>query len=244
MKQLITITDLTRMAEQRVCIAGYTPDNMCIRPVLSHNWFHEDWLRDGEQVVVRPFATIEVLLQKNEPKPPHCEDWLIDPNYRIQREVLLPAARNVFLSQLIDENIEAIFAATVHKNPGWYVMAGEGKRSLGTISPKVIAKVLFFEQRGTYQILFKDQAENWYRLTVNDLNFRAYARHLLLNMNLPPHEVAQKLTTALKRRRVFLRIGLSRGWREHPDKCFLQITGVHTFPDYLEGRCFADFDHA
>jgi hypothetical protein len=44
---------------------------------------------------------------------------------------------------------------------------------------------------------------------------------------------------------VYLRIGLARHW--HPDheqpknRCYLQITGVYTFPDYLGGRCFADF---
>jgi len=33
-------------------------------------------------------------------------------------------------------------------------------------------------------------------------------------------------------------IGLTRpyeGW------CWLQVNGVYIFPDYLEGRCFADF---
>jgi len=40
---------------------------------------------------------------------------------------------------------------------------------------------------------------------------------------------------------VFLRIGLARGWDMYPDRCFLQITGIYSFPDYLDGRTFADF---
>ncbi|MGI6627904.1 MAG: hypothetical protein ACOX4K_06115 [Bacillota bacterium] len=40
---------------------------------------------------------------------------------------------------------------------------------------------------------------------------------------------------------VFFRIGLARGWSRYPDRCYLQITGVYTFPDYLDGKCFADF---
>jgi ATP-dependent DNA helicase RecQ len=40
---------------------------------------------------------------------------------------------------------------------------------------------------------------------------------------------------------VVLRIGLTRHWDAYPDRCFLQITGIHTFPDYLEGQTFADF---
>jgi hypothetical protein len=24
--------------------------------------------------------------------------------------------------------------------------------------------------------------------------------------------------------------------------CYIQVTGIYTFPDYLEGKCFADFN--
>jgi len=34
---------------------------------------------------------------------------------------------------------------------------------------------------------------------------------------------------------------LARGWERYPDRCYVQITGVYSFPDYLSGRCFADF---
>ena len=37
------------------------------------------------------------------------------------------------------------------------------------------------------------------------------------------------------------RIGLSRGWAKFPDRCFLQVNGVYTFPDYLQGKTFAEF---
>jgi len=45
----------------------------------------------------------------------------------------------------------------------------------------------------------------------------------------------------LQATRVYLRIGLARHWKRFPDRCFLQITGVYSFPDYLGGRCHADF---
>lgn len=50
-------------------------------------------------------------------------------------------------------------------------------------------------------------------------------------------EMAEKQTSS----QVYLRIGLARGWKKYPDRCFLQITGVYTFPDYLDGKIFADF---
>jgi len=37
---------------------------------------------------------------------------------------------------------------------------------------------------------------------------------------------------------VYLRLGLGRrfrGWH------YLQVNGIYTFPDYLQGRCYADF---
>jgi len=36
----------------------------------------------------------------------------------------------------------------------------------------------------------------------------------------------------LRSSKVYLRIGLARGWKEFPDRCYLQITGIYTFPDY------------
>lgn len=48
------------------------------------------------------------------------------------------------------------------------------------------------------------------------------------------------LSDILAQRDLLLRVGLARGWAEFPDRCYLQVTGVCTFPDYLDGRCFAD----
>lgn len=245
MKQLITITDLTRMAEQRVCIAGYTPEHTCIRPLLPHgHHLREDCLCKDGQVVMRPFGLVEFDLQEHLGRPPHTEDWIVEPDRFVLRRVLTLAEKREMLEKTLDGSVGGIFGAQVHTQPGWYVMAGEGKRSLGTIIPRRIDGIHFYEDKGSYQLSFHDLAGAWYRLTVVDLDFRALARRIFLTTGTPPQLIARDLTAKLRIRRVYLRIGLSRGWREHPDKCFLQITGVHTFPDYLEGRCFADFDHA
>ena len=55
-----------------------------------------------------------------------------------------------------------------------------------------------------------------------------------------------KLFRVLKQsQRVYLRIGLARPWCRFPgddETCWAQVTGVYTFPDYLNGRKFTDFD--
>jgi hypothetical protein len=80
---------------------------------------------------------------------------------------------------------------------------------------------------------------------VTDLSLRYYVDALRETQHLDCNEIGHRLIQAFQQSRVFLRIGLARNW--HPDRdqpqnrCYLQITGVYTFPDYLGGRCFADF---
>jgi len=44
--------------------------------------------------------------------------------------------------------------------------------------------------------------------------------------------------------RLYLRLGLARPW-VNPNTgiagCWMQVTGIHTFPDYLGGKSLADF---
>ena len=43
----------------------------------------------------------------------------------------------------------------------------------------------------------------------------------------------------LREAEVYLRLGLARAYPKN--QCYLQVTGVYSFPDYLDGRNFADF---
>ena len=73
-----------------------------------------------------------------------------------------------------------------------------------------------------------------------DLTWRYFHDQQRLNGR-APGDIASEMTALLKSKEVLLRIGLARGWEEHPDRCYIQLTGVYTFPDYLEGKTFADF---
>ena len=91
-------------------------------------------------------------------------------------------------------------------------------------------------------MVFSDRTGQRYRLAVTDLTFRTFLDYLHNHERMQPKRAAQWLATTLQRADVFLRIGLARKWSKFPDRCYLQITGVYSFPDYLDGRCFADFD--
>jgi hypothetical protein len=180
-KALLTITDLTRMQGQRVCVAGYLPDDTCVRPVLRMGNLMENWLRVNRQVVVRPFARVELDLLEKVTHPPHTEDRVIDPAYRLSRGMLTEEQKKALLIRIIDSNVESIFGATIRLGPGAYIAAGEGKRSLGTIQPRRIGEVFYGlreEGKWDYRLAFTDQADQRYRLAVTDLAFRYYLDHL------------------------------------------------------------------
>jgi hypothetical protein len=92
-----------------------------------------------------------------------------------------------------------------------------------------------------FRIAFRDGAGVRYRLAVTDLAFRCYVEYHRQKLGQTPDAVALNLTNTLREGEVCLRIGLARGWEKYPDRCHLQITGVHTFPDYLGGKCFVDY---
>lgn len=237
----VAITDLTRMRQGRVCVAACFRQGTSIRPIFRRGGIMEQWLWQGESVVIRPFTVVELELQTPKPDRPHTEDWIIKRSYKVIR-VLTPDRRFTLLEDIRDETVAEIFGATIHE--GRYVAAGKGNRSLGTVSTKGPCYISFGRRPGGdyyYQLTFTDESRRLYKLPVTDLAFRYYLDHVHIREKMTTLEASQYLTTRLNRTQTFLRIGLARGWEQHPDRCYLQITGVYSFPDYLDGRCFADF---
>ena len=243
MKTWLAITDLTRMQGRRVCLAGYTADLTCVRPLFPRpKGLTEEWLQANRHGIIRPFAVVEFDLQQAAPDPPHTEDWIISPVYRVRR-VLAPDGQKSLLERIVDDSVESIFGAAIHYEVSHYVHAGEGSRSLGTVRPGEVVEVSYkpkAEGKWDYRMSFTDGAGETYRLAVTDLAFRYCLDHLRTCEGMTPRGVEDRLMSILADAQVFLRIGLARGWDRHPDRCHLQITGVHTFPDYLGGRCYAD----
>ena len=94
-----------------------------------------------------------------------------------------------------------------------------------------------------YRLAFADGGGRRYNLAVTDLAFRYYLDGLRDREGVPPAQAANRLTTQLRRAdHLYLRVGLARGWGDgdRAKRCHLQINGVHAFPDYLDGCCFAD----
>lgn len=245
MKQQIAITDLTRMQEPKVCIAGYAKDGTCVRPVIPFQGIPEWFLHKDDCLIVRPFAVVELDLLRPTPEPPHTEDWEIDHFHRRLVVAQLPDERKQrLLERTSSGSVADIFEAEIHDDFGFYIKAGEGARSLGTIRPAEIGGVIYepkTEGKWDYRIVFKDQARQVYRLAVTDLAYRCYLDYGRVEVGYPVDELVSRLASLFNQRTTFLRIGLARQWERFPDRCYLQITGIYTFPDYLRGRCYADF---
>jgi hypothetical protein len=240
MSQELIVTDLTRMAAGFVCVAGYDLDGRPVR--LAAPRLHEINITTGGQPIVFPGAVVACDLLEHLPDPPHTEDYSFDP-YSLRRvRRLAGAAWQAALERSLFDCVGDIFEQPIVHDNGYYIQDGAGARSIGTIQPRGLARATYSSSEDgtwTYRFGFFDQAGQFYRLKITDLTWNAYCESLR-GPDLEPQAIATRLTQLLKSRRVYLRIGLSRKWAKFPGRCYLQINGVYTFPDYLDGRTFAD----
>ena len=244
----LIITDVTRMSGTRVCIAGVTEDGRSIRPTLPYPGIQEDWLYENGQCVIRPFARVTLDLLEHQPDPPHTEDWLMNPQYKEFHRLLGVRDRPAFLNNILDQSVSDIFRAEIHNPARPYTDIGNGTRSLGTIRPRSVSFVEYkLNDRGRWEchITFIDQRGDMYKIPVTDLSFRYYLDFLRDQERQTTRTIGLRIQQTLDHPTTIFRIGLARGFnpdREQPqNRCYLQIIGVYTFPDFLEGRCFADF---
>ncbi len=235
-KRLI-ITDLSRMKEGRICIVGIDREDNVIRPVIPYSGVKEDYILDETgKPIITPFAEIEFKFICPLSKPPHSEDWELDRNYRprlIGR--LSEEALSGFLERISDRSVREIFGAAIHE--GRYTNQGEGNRSLGTVkSVKVIGINYSMKEDGNYKyrITFSDGGGNVYNLPVTDCAFRRYCDRLRVLEGRSTDAIGLELQQRLNQRETFLRVGLTRPFAKMHNRCYLQVSGIHVFPDYRE----------
>lgn len=240
----IAITDLTRMQQGRVCVAGYDRHYHCVRPVLPPPGIPEGMLMQNGKLIIYPFSIVEFDLLEPTPQPPHTEDTSFNPTtMTFLRNV---RDREKLLDQTLFASVADIFEQPISCLPGFSVEDCKGPRSIGTILPKKIHKVIYApEKEGEawdYRLHFYDHADKYYRLKITDLTWHHYC-NALRSKGLEQSEIAEQLTGMLQKKKVYLRVGLSRGWKEYPGRCFLQLNAIHTRPDYLEGKNYQELSN-
>lgn len=236
MKKQLVITDLTRMQGDRVCVFGVDADGKGMRPDIPPTGIREGYLLDNKgRRVIRPFAVVEFDFVRSRPKPPHTEDWEINPNCapRLIRYLSEDESR-ALLERILDKSIRSIFGADIHDSR--YVNEGEGNRSLGTVRANEVLSVRC-SQRETdkhdYRTEFSDATREIYDLPITDLAFREYCdRQRLRRVTIDV--VCADLRRKLGRRHVFIRVGLARPFAKKYNRCYLQVCAIHAFPGYME----------
>jgi hypothetical protein len=234
----MVVLDVTRMEGDRVCVGGYLEDGTAMWPVAGRAGPNQQWLAPTRDGRVAPFAVLELKVDRapHGLRAPHTEDRTV-PMHGHRVLGMLPAAERIaWLEATASPAVRAIFGADVHADEerpwGRYVHAGDGARSLGTIRAREILAVQyqFYPERGRwdYRLRFRDAKQEEFQLAVVDLAFRGRLDELTA-AGLSAREAAARTLAALRRQKVYLRIGLARGWERHPDRCYLQITGVYGF---------------
>lgn len=244
MKTLLAITDLTRMQHGHICIVGQDPEGQSIRPVLPPPGIPESLVVAEGQAIVFPFAVIELDLKQPRPQPPHTEDYLFGAYSVVFKNTLTEQQQRRVLEKSRFPSVAALFEQPITHDVGYHVADGQGPRSVGTVCPQAIHKIFYSRGEGeevwNYHLGFYDATDTYYRLKITDLTWNYYCAAQRTATHRPT-EIAEAFTERLKRSTCYLRVGLSRGWKKFPGRCFLQINGIYTFPNYLQGKTFAHF---
>lgn len=242
----LVITDITRMAHDFICIAGITHEGKTIRPLYENMRINESWCCQASQSI-KPFTWISIDLEKQR-RPilaPHTEDWFIGPRNTKVIKNCTDEEKKEILTKNCSIDVGSIFDTQIRhvEGEGVFVQAGGGCRSMGTIRAKRVFDFRHkqYDGRWDYRLKFIDGADQEYRLKIVDLTFQTFINFLRIVKNLSSNIIENHVNgKVFQQSEIYLRIGLSRGWDLHPERCYLQITGIYPFPDYLDGKSFCD----
>ncbi len=242
MKLALLITDFTRMRGGHVCLSGYDEQGNCVRPAEPR--IHEHLVKHDGKFFLYPSAVVEFDILSPRPQPPHTEDHIFD---LFSLRFLRRADQREWsdrLGQSVSPSVAAIFEQPIQHEKGYFVLDGAGPRSVGTVRARGIVKAIYGpanygDGAWDYRLQFYDEAGQFYSLKITDFTWHLYC-DAQRGAERQPAAIAAELTRLLKSSQVLLRIGLARGWAEQRGRCYLQINGVYTSPDYLGGKTAAD----
>ncbi|MBE0415472.1 MAG: hypothetical protein IBX36_02900 [Dehalococcoidia bacterium] len=230
-----------------VCIAGIDPNYQSIRPVLPPPGVLREHLYIKGKLVIRPSAKVIFDFHQVSIKPPHIENLGFDPDSIEYLGLCDKSEWGKVLGASSFSTVEDIYDGLL-KEHRW-VEPDANVRSLGTVSEVQIEDIEIEPLKipGHYKprLAFRDSTGWIFRLPVSDLSFRAFADYEISRIGTILAASSQILKTLQSANRLYLRIGLPGPWRNPSTgkvASWMQVTGIYTFPDYLGGKSFADFE--
>jgi hypothetical protein len=218
-----------------VCVSCIdTADGRFVRPVIRYPerpGIKKDFLFNGRRLVIRPLVYVELDFVRPCPCSSwHTEDWEINPAVPPRLAgVPDPESQRLLLEKHLDHSLEQALY--------------DQSRSLVVIRPQQVPRVSMslFEDRLRTHLTFRDQAGDLQRrLPVTDANWLAVSRWLYQLHGGDLKRTADNLRFYLKNTGIYLRVGITRKF--HGQR-WRQVSGVFSFPDWIQGRSFADYDY-
>lgn len=234
----LTVTDVFWMAGNQAGVAGVLEDGTPVRLRVGDFGPDEAWLKAAGRDYIAPFSTLRLQLGDAPPDiaPPFTEERQAAPaGHRTVRILDRPEIK-AFLEETCSASVREIFGAQIHVDPGggkdWYVVSGEGERSLGTVKVAEVQSVTARRNRDEgfmdFRLSFRDASGESYKLTIGDLVSQTYFA-VLGDDGHSPQEVGRRVRDSLRQAQpLYLRIALSRPAEAHPDRCYLQVSGMVT----------------
>jgi len=195
------------------------------------------------KLAILPRAKVRFDFHQVPIEPPHIEDLGFDLKSIVYEGSCTDAEWENVLRDSSFSTVNDIYDGLLHEHR--WVEPGANTRSIGTLSQAHDTVIQLREWSGKlkYRLSFRDSTGFLYDIPISDLAFRELSYTEVKKRNRSPATVSQELTSLITSAdRLYLRIGLARKWFIPPrTACWTQVTGIYTFPDYLEGKSFADF---
>jgi len=243
MRQTIIITDLTQMPTgNEVCVAGIGENGECIRPIC-YRGFLKEYLYVDNKAVIRPMAKVEFDFHLVKVERPHVEDRGFDPEHIVSKGLCSSIEWENILRTSSYPSVEAIFDGLLEEHK--WVRPGANTRSIGTLAKPTIIAVELSERSVKPRLKFRDTTGHVFDCPCSDLTLWDLCYSSVKRQGHKREQLSSELISSLRSAgRIYLRLGLARPFRITPiaePRCYLQVTGIYTFPDYLQGKTFADF---
>lgn len=226
-----------------VCVVGIDEVGHCVRPCCDGGFLKDYLYDDHSRLVVRPGAKVEFDLHPITYQAPHIEDMGFDPDSIKSKGLCNDKEWENVLKRSLYTSVHSIYEGHLQYNK--WVMPGAKTKSMATISGATIIDVELTEHSIKPRLTLQDNNGCVFNLPTSDLALWNRCFNEVKNKKLTRLHVARELLNLLKGTdRLYLRLGLARPWPQSDlsgKRCYLQVTGVYTFPDYLEGKSFTDF---
>jgi len=235
MRKVIFITGLTRMYKGFVCISGIdTETGKFVRPIIHYPerlGIKKEFLFNNQKLIIKPLVKVELDFLQAEPKSDfHTEDWQINPTVK-PKLISIPSEDEK--KKILENHLDKSVDNALH----------DQSRSLIIVKPQQVPLVNLSirEDRLRTHLTFRDLSGGLQpHMPVTDANWLAITRWLWMKHKGNKKRTEDNLRFFLRSKNIYLRIGVTR---EFQGQKWRQISGVFSFPDWLLGRSFLDYNY-